>query len=355
MTKAVDAPGVPSIAVIVPNFNDARHLPRCIRSVLEQEVAPDEFIIVDDRSTDDSVEVIRALIDGRPATRLIENSTNLGTYGAVNAGLRHSQAEYALFLSANDFVLPGIFAQARRSLAEHQGAGLWSAMGLVVDEAGQLLGLQPIAVPALSETYFQPEQCRRLAWRFGSWFTGTTLIYRRTVLESVGRFEPALRGLSDLVTALMVAGKGGAVFCPFPYAAIRQHPNSYLADTLREPAALEGLLKHLETRGTEIAPELFTPAFLRRTARRFRFAAIRESGGGRLDAFSGSSGQVVRGLLEFAAYLVPRRLKRLRVAVAFAILRPFDVWPAIWNRMLGTAFVSRRFRGGAAQGRASSR
>ena len=38
----------PSIAVIVPNYNDIRHLPRCLRSVLDQHVGPQELIVIDD-------------------------------------------------------------------------------------------------------------------------------------------------------------------------------------------------------------------------------------------------------------------------------------------------------------------
>src|SRR6266699_6327109 len=71
---------LPKIAVIVPNRNDSRYLPRCIRSVLEQPGPPDELIIVDDQSTDDSVSVVRALIAGQSRARLIENPVNLGTY-----------------------------------------------------------------------------------------------------------------------------------------------------------------------------------------------------------------------------------------------------------------------------------
>ena len=59
----------PSIAVIVPNRNDSRYLTRCLRSVLDQRAPPDELIVVDDQSADDSVALIRRLIVGRPESR----------------------------------------------------------------------------------------------------------------------------------------------------------------------------------------------------------------------------------------------------------------------------------------------
>src|SRR5512141_2958640 len=100
MTSATPQARTPSIAVIVPNWNDARYLPRCISSILDQEVAPDELILVDDQSSDDSVAVMRSLIANRPGVQLIENPVNLGVNGALDEGLKRSRSEYVLFLSS---------------------------------------------------------------------------------------------------------------------------------------------------------------------------------------------------------------------------------------------------------------
>lgn len=344
MTDTLPSARVPSICVIIPNYNDARYVSRCLRSVLDQEVAPDELIVVDDHSTDNSVEIIRSLLAGRPGTVLIENPVNLGTYGAVDEGLKHSRSEYVLFLSANDFVLPGIFARAKACLASFPGAGLWSAMGWIVDENDRPLRLQSLAVVSLGDRHFDADECRSMAWRLGSWFTGTTVIYRRTTLESVGRFDPAFGGLSDLITALIVTGKEGAVFSPAPYAVIRQHSASYLSRTLGNSRALGELLDRLRERGKEIAPELYTRRFFERSARRILFAAIRASNGERIGDYLDLCGKVERKLLSIVAMALPKSLSFLRVAGAFLVLRPFDILPSFWNRYLGTMIVSKRVR-----------
>ncbi len=321
MTETLPSARVPSICVIVPNFNDARFISRSLRSVLEQDVAPDELIVVDDHSTDDSVAVIRSLIDGRATARLVENAANLGVYGAIDSGLDHSTSDYALFLSANDFLLPGLIARAKACLALAPDAGLWSAMAWQVDEEDRLLRLQSTAVVALGDAYFSPDECRRLAWRFGNWFTGASLVYHRRTLDAVGRFDPAYKGLSDLITALAVASRQGAAYSPEPLAAIRVHAGSILSATLENPAALDAMLERLGKRGSELSAELYTPKFLARTARRFRFAALRASAG-----------------------RLPAGLGLPRVALAFLVLRPYDVIPAIWNRMLGSLWVRLRSR-----------
>jgi len=330
---------LPEVAVLVPNRNDSRHLPRCIRSILEQEDPPDELVVVDDRSTDDSVPIIRSLIAGQSRARLIENPVNLGTYGAVDEGLKIVRSEYVLFLSANDFVMPGLFARARSCLARHPGAGLWSALGWLVDEEDHLIRLHVSPVISLRDTYISPGQCIRLAHRLGNWFVGATLIYHRDTLEEVGRFDSACMGLADLLTALIVASRRGAVYSPVPFGAGRIHPGSYLSKTLTDNANVEAILDRLRERGPPLAPGLFTKAFLERIALRFRFAAVRASKGRNTPFVAAKYSGFRRLALNGVERLLPPRFYRARVALTFLVLCPFDVLPTLWNRLLGSAIV----------------
>ena len=328
----------PKIAVIVPNRNDSRYLARCIRSVLEQEDPPDELIIVDDQSTDDSVSAIRSLIAGQPRARLIENPVNLGTYGALDEGLKFARSEYVLFLSANDFVMPGLFARARSCLARHPGAGLWSAMGWLVGEDDRLIRLHVSPVLSLGDVYVPPERCARLAYRLGNWFVGPTLIYHRDTLEAVGKFDAAYMGLADLLTALIVASRRGAAYSPMPFGVSRIHSGGYLSRTLTGNANVEAILDRLRERGPPLAPELFTKGFLDRMALRFRFAPVRASKGGNIRHLATKYAGLRRFALNGVSRLPPR-FHRARVALTFVVLCPFDVLPAVWNRLLGSAVV----------------
>jgi hypothetical protein len=255
---------------------------------------------------------------------------NLGTYGAVDEGLKVSRSEYVLFLSANDFLLPGIFARAKAALASAPGAGLWSAMAWIVDEQNRLRRLHPSPVVALGDAWLPPERCRILAERLGNWFTGTSLIYRRDALDEAGRFDAAFMGVSDLFTALIVASRHGAAYAPEPLCAIRKHSGSYLADTLGEPRRLEEILARLFDYGRRTEPSLFTPRFVMRTARRFRFSSVRSTRGAALGGFG--------------ATLLPRHWARARTLWAFLALCPFDVLPALWYRVCGWVYVRLRSR-----------
>jgi glycosyltransferase involved in cell wall biosynthesis len=328
----------PRIAVIVPNRNDSRYLPRCIRSILEQEDPPDELIVVDDQSTDDSVSLIRSLIAGQARARLIENPVNLGTYGAIDEGLKVSRSEYVLFLSANDSVMPEIFARARSCLAKHPGVGLWSAMGWLVDEDDRLIRLHASPVVSLRDTYIPPERCARMAYRLGNWSVGPTVIYHRATLERAGRFDAAYMGLADLVTTFMVANWRGALYSPMPFGVARIHSGSHLSRTLRNEN-LEAILARLQERAARLVPALFTKAFLERLALRFRFASVRASGGENIAFVATRYSGLRQLLLHGIDRLLPPGFRRARVALGFLVLCPSDIFPTLWNRLLGSAAV----------------
>jgi glycosyltransferase involved in cell wall biosynthesis len=349
MTTAVRSEA-PAIAVIVPNRNDSEHLPRCLGSLLDQIDQLDEILVVDDQSTDDSVTLIRALIADRPKARLVENPTNLGTNGALNEGLKRVSSDYVLFLAANDFVLPGIFARAKACLAARPGLALWSAMAWLVDEEDRPIRLHPSAVLASRDAWFTPEECRGLARRHGNWFTGPTMIYHRALLAEVGGFDPAYKGLSDLVTALAVCARAGAAFSPEPLGAIRMHRDSFLSRTLADVGWMDGMLALLRKRGPALAPDLFTPEFLARTELRFRFAAVRASGGVNARAVAERLTGMRQTALRLIGQVPGRALRWGRIGAAFLVLRPFDLLPTLSSRFLGWALVRMRSRAASLRG-----
>jgi len=329
----------PRIAVVIPNHNDSRYLERCLRSVLEQDEPPDEVVVVDDHSSDGSVALIRSLIAPHPRARIIESPVNLGTYGAVDKGLAVVQSEYVLFLSANDFILPGLFARARSCLAQHPGVGLWSAMGWMVDEEDRVIRLHLSPVVSLRDAYLPPEECARLAYALGNWFFGTTVVYHRATLEAEKRFEPAYGGLADLLAAWRVASRRGAMYSPRPFGANRVHCASNLSKTLTEGAMLEGILERLAGGGLA-GSRLAAPAFLERLALRLRFAGVRATQGVALPAVAAK----VTGFRRWALNAIAGLPGRARVVLAFPVLCWFDLAPTLWNRLLGGAAVRFRLR-----------
>jgi len=327
-----------SLAVVIPNRNDSKYLPACLRSIVSQEVKPDELIIIDDESTDDSVAVIRRELAGHPFARLEINPKNLGGVQTANLGLRLARSKFVLFMGANDFILPGHFARMKACLERFPHSGLWSGMVWLVDEQDRYIRMHPSPVIALGDAFFSGASCRTMVRRFGSWLTGQTTVYRREALLESGALDPSLKGLNDLLAALVVASRYGAAFSPAPVGVMRIHAGAFLPATLQDSAELDRILGEVRARGPKVEPALFTQQVLDRTEQRFYFASLRLSGGATLAHIKRRSGPIRRALLDIAGR-VPGRFERLRVGLFFVAMRPFDIVPTIWYRILGAGMV----------------
>lgn len=328
----------PTFAVVIPNRNDSRYIPKCLDSVLNQSVIPDQIIFVDDQSSDNSPAIAEEILGGINGVQILVNSTCIGTMGALNKGLERVTSDYVLFLASNDFLTAGIFERAKQAIAAAGSPGVWSAMVWAADENGIPLYIYPSPVIALKDKYFPPEECIRLAFKAGFWFTGTTLIFHRETLQSIGGFDVEYQGLADLLAALTISSIKGASFSPAPFGVMRLHSEGYLWKTLIDCDALEAILSKIKTRGAKLSPRLFSPRFCDRIQHRFRFAAIRAYQGDRW-AIGHSNWLGTRYSFFKTACRLLGNHRKLRTILAFLLLRPFDLPAMLWYRLSGTLLV----------------
>ena len=95
------------ISVIVTNYNYSKLIRRCIRSLLNQNIDHKnyEIIIVDDCSTDNSVEVIESF-SNFSNIKLIKNTKNLGVGASSQVGLENARGKFFIRVDSDDFVQP---------------------------------------------------------------------------------------------------------------------------------------------------------------------------------------------------------------------------------------------------------
>src|SRR4051812_1755633 len=106
--------GQPLVSIITPSFQQGPFLRACIESVLAQDYARVEYLVLDGGSSDESVEILRSY-GGRFFWR---SERDGGQAAAVNAGLRRARGEIVAFLNSDDLLLPGAISAAVRSLRE---------------------------------------------------------------------------------------------------------------------------------------------------------------------------------------------------------------------------------------------
>jgi glycosyltransferase involved in cell wall biosynthesis len=350
MTQAA-AGGGPTLSVIIPCYNERRFIAATLASLFAQTRPPDEIIVVDDASTDDSAAIVKALRAGRPGLQLVLNATNRGGVVASMIGFAASRGDYVYFLAANDIALPDFFARSLAMLEAHPSAGLCSALCWQIAEDGTPRFVMPTPLVSERGAYLPPDAARRLLAREGNWIVGSTSIYRAEALRAIGGFSAQFESFSDAFVGPAIAARDGACFLPEPLAAWRQHAGSLAASVTSDPARVLAVLAAVATHGPAVAPELFTPAYLRRLLCRARFesaAAILRAGKKLPPGFDRLAGlpAAMTGVLGRLAGS-GRFGRRLALAIMFMWLRPFDILAvqhrrAQWRRR-GKAIIGKGF------------
>ncbi|HRI88694.1 MAG TPA: glycosyltransferase family 2 protein, partial [Candidatus Hydrogenedentes bacterium] len=96
---------IPAISVITPVYNNASYLPEALDSILGQTFSDFEFILVNDGSTDNSLEVLETYARRDPRIR-ISSRENRGYISALNEGLAMARSEFIARMDADDVALP---------------------------------------------------------------------------------------------------------------------------------------------------------------------------------------------------------------------------------------------------------
>lgn len=138
-------------SVIIPAYNVSGIIGRAIRSAAAQTLPPLEILVIDDCSTDDTVEVARALAREIPALRVLSTSVNGGPAAARNVGLRGAQAEWIALLDADDAWKPGRLER----LAEVASA---TSADFVADN---LVMWDPVADAQFKPSYYELSEPRK--------------------------------------------------------------------------------------------------------------------------------------------------------------------------------------------------
>ena len=99
----------PLVSFIVASYNYARYVGTTLASILSQTISDFEVIVIDDASTDNSLDVIQSFHDSR--IRLIANETNSGIVATYNKGLSLARGEYITFVDADDWIEPSKIEQ----------------------------------------------------------------------------------------------------------------------------------------------------------------------------------------------------------------------------------------------------
>ncbi len=109
------------LSYIIPLYNSATWLPKCLYAVLNQDISEDEveIICVNDGSPDNSAEIAREIAKEHPCIIVIDQE-NQGPSGARNTGMRAATGKYLCFVDPDDFVEPNVYGSLVKQMEKEQ-------------------------------------------------------------------------------------------------------------------------------------------------------------------------------------------------------------------------------------------
>lgn len=216
-----------TLSVVMPNYNHGHYIQDSLEAIARQSFKPLEVVVVDDASTDDSVEVIESVIRRYPFVRLLRNPVNRGPNPSLESGFAQTSGDYIFFTAADDQVLPGFFEKSMSLLARYPQAGLCSALARLIGKNGEPLG--PYHTPIISEhgCFVPPEQILAYHQRFGDWLVVYSTIYKRAAVKKAGGYGPENGFSPDGLLNLLIPKEHGACFIPEPLVLWRRLETGY--------------------------------------------------------------------------------------------------------------------------------
>ncbi|HLE62202.1 MAG TPA: glycosyltransferase [Pyrinomonadaceae bacterium] len=215
----------PLVTVIIPTYNRRRWIGECLDSVKEQTYPHVETLVIDDGSSDGTVEWLRT--EPRFAFAQIHvQPRNGGASEARNAGIQLARGELIAFIDSDDALARNHLATAVEIFRQHPDAGLFCCDSTVIGPDSKVLhnGRTWHEIQGEIKRYPLSSGWRSLkdVFLFSNCFPGFTL--RRNVFAQIGVFDQSLFPLDDYDLALRVAGSSYRIYyCHEPLALRRDH------------------------------------------------------------------------------------------------------------------------------------
>lgn len=211
----------PTLSVFLPNYNHARFLPVALRAILSQSRPPDEVIVVDDASTDESLEVLTQWARQDSRLRVVCNPANQGVIASANRAIDLCRGDYVYGAAADDEVLPGFFETALDMLQRYPQAGLCCGFPSYVEVTGATGRFVPDD-PGWADRpcYLSPREMverfrrRREGARVGRSIYSPATICRRASLLAAGKYLPELHWQADFFANHTIALREGICYVP---------------------------------------------------------------------------------------------------------------------------------------------
>lgn len=233
-----------ALSVILCNYNHGKYVGRALEAILSQSRPPEQVIVVDDGSTDDSVEVINGWAARFPTIQFLRNERNCGWHASSARALTAVTGEYIYNAGADDFVLPGFFETVCGLLDRHPQAGIACTKVVSVTPAGERIradGYRHLSQAGAVAPMDYLRLC--LDGESPTHSLSCATMYRREWLQRVGGWRADLGSWGDTFAIRAIGLQSGLAYAPVEGVAFTDLPGSLSRSTLNAPFKLLAMFR----------------------------------------------------------------------------------------------------------------
>lgn len=221
------------VSVCIPVYNGEKYLAECLDSVLTQSFWDIEVIIVDDQSTDGSMDIARSYAKLDKRIQIHENPENLGLVGNWNRALELVSTDYVKYVFQDDIIYPDCISRMMDVMQTYDCPVAACARGFVI-EANASKNIRNYFQKKIKKPehffgatdYISPQRFGEVASRFPlDNLVGepSVLLFRKSACEKAGLFDDTFSQFVDFEFALRLISHFGIVFIPDILAYFRVH------------------------------------------------------------------------------------------------------------------------------------
>lgn len=218
----------PKVSIIVTNYNYSRYLRDCLHSVSLQTYPDVECIIVDDHSSDDSVNQIETFIHNNSSHvkfMLIKHESTHGQYAAFRTGIRQAQGVFVSFLDADDLLLPDFVSEHVHVHLSCPPIAFSSSNQYQIDSKGQVIG--GVHPDLETQSTYRSVGTISLRQSFWVWATTSSMMFRRAVLDFIlSDADDTFKKCADNYICHFSNLLGGSILIPRTLGCYRRHQNN---------------------------------------------------------------------------------------------------------------------------------
>ena len=214
----------PLISVLIPSYNYARYIERAIDSVLGQTYDNFEIVVTDNRSTDNTMQILRERYFSDARVRVFENQTNIGMAPNFNLAYTYARGAFVVWLSADDWFLATHLDRLQNVFARNPQLDVVYTIPYFCDERERVFSMKTEANLLPFDYVDIRDELPEMLSAISQVCLPAALI-RREVIDELGGFDLAIPTCADWEISIRIAAAGKRFgFLAEPSMCIRAHP-----------------------------------------------------------------------------------------------------------------------------------